>query len=100
MWNGQSDEPQQCLIESDNQVAIKLSVSELDPPWEVAAVVMDIRQMKREENIGFAWIRRSANELAHVVATKALRNLLPFSWVAASPSFISSVVEKEFPTLL
>ncbi|KAI8538927.1 hypothetical protein RHMOL_Rhmol09G0141300 [Rhododendron molle] len=33
------------VIESDNQVAIKLSVSELDPPWEVASVVMDIRDL-------------------------------------------------------
>lgn len=31
-------------IESDNQMAIKLSVSEHDPPWSVMAVVFDIDQ--------------------------------------------------------
>lgn len=91
--NGQSNECiNKALIESDNQVAIKLSAAELEPPWEVAAVVMDIRQMKMEENIGFAWIRRTANELAHTVASMALRNLLPFSWVPTPPSFVLSVL--------
>ncbi|KAH7860381.1 hypothetical protein Vadar_012770 [Vaccinium darrowii] len=38
-------------IEFDNQVAIKLNVSELDPPWEVSAVVWDITQLGLELKI-------------------------------------------------
>lgn len=47
------------LVELDNQLAIKLSVSELIPPWEVLAVVGDIRQMKDELGISFGWVKRS-----------------------------------------
>ncbi|KAF7148802.1 hypothetical protein RHSIM_Rhsim03G0134300 [Rhododendron simsii] len=87
-------------IESNNQQAIKLSVSELVPPWEVLPLVLDIRQLRQYLGLSFSWVKRSGNLLAHTVATKALRNLLPFSWVAAPPFFLSSVVNSEsFPVL-
>lgn len=38
---------QNVTIESDCQAAIKLSVSELVSPWEVAAVVWDIKRLGR-----------------------------------------------------
>ncbi|KAI8543151.1 hypothetical protein RHMOL_Rhmol08G0195200 [Rhododendron molle] len=71
------------IVESDNQMAIKLSVSELVSPWDVAAVVLDIRQLCEEEDIKFAWIRRNANGLAHSVAGQAPKGLLPVNWVAS-----------------
>lgn len=72
-------------IESDKKLAIKLSVSELDPPWEIATIIWDIRQFREEMGVSFAWARRKANELAHLVATKALKELLPVSWVSSPP---------------
>ncbi|KAI8553474.1 hypothetical protein RHMOL_Rhmol05G0019100 [Rhododendron molle] len=86
-------------IESNNQQAIKLSVSELDPSWEVLALVSDIRQLGEVLGLKFSWVKRTGNHLAHTVASKALRNLLPLSWVAAPPFFISSIVHKESSVL-
>lgn len=79
------------VIESDNQVAIKLSVFELVTPWEVGALVLDIRQMKQECGQSLAWVKREANRLAHVVASKALRSFLPSNWVASPPDCVASV---------
>lgn len=59
-------------------------VSKLVPLWEVRTVVWDIRQFQAyfqlvSEN-NFAWIKREANGLAHVVATNALRGSIPVNW--------------------
>lgn len=70
-------------------------MSELDPPWEVSAVVWDIKQLGLEMKIKFRWIRRTANALAHAVATKVIRGLLPGHWVAYPPSFFPSILAKE-----
>ncbi|KAI8553628.1 hypothetical protein RHMOL_Rhmol05G0030900 [Rhododendron molle] len=86
---------QNALVESDSQVAIKLSVSELVPPWEVSAVVWDIRKMREDLNIIFGWVKRTANKLAHVVAKKALKGLLPRDWVVLPPNFISSILARD-----
>lgn len=64
---------QSVLIESDSQVDIKLNVSELVPPWDVSAAVWDIKRLGVEMKIEFGWIKRTANKLAHVVATKAIK---------------------------
>ncbi|KAI8544372.1 hypothetical protein RHMOL_Rhmol08G0291300 [Rhododendron molle] len=45
-------------VESDSKMAISLSVSELVPPWEVHPVVMDIRELHRQHNFEFVWVRR------------------------------------------
>ncbi|KAI8527749.1 hypothetical protein RHMOL_Rhmol12G0098800 [Rhododendron molle] len=55
---------QNALVESDSQVAIKLSVSELVPTWEVFVVVWDIRRMREDLNIRFGWVKRTASRLA------------------------------------
>lgn len=44
------------VIELDNQMAIKLSVFELVPPWEVGSLVLDIRQLKQEVELKYAWV--------------------------------------------
>lgn len=51
--------------------------------WES---VGDIRQLGEELGIHFSWVRRKANQLAHVVASKAVGG--PPSWEASPPSFI------------
>ncbi|KAI8551927.1 hypothetical protein RHMOL_Rhmol06G0225300 [Rhododendron molle] len=81
-------------IESDNQMAIKFSVSELDPPWSVMAVVFDIRRIYQEEEFSCAWINREANELAHVVASEALRGVLPANWVSSPSVGVLSILDR------
>ncbi|KAI8536446.1 hypothetical protein RHMOL_Rhmol10G0257600 [Rhododendron molle] len=88
------------LIESDNQTAIKLSVSELAPPWEVMAVVWDIRKLKLEEGISFAWIKREANGLAHAVAAEAIKGCLPVNSVSFPSSSVKSIVTSDVSPLL
>lgn len=55
-------------IESDNKMANSLSVSELLPSWEVQAVVLDIRDLRRQHKFDLVWVRRTANRVAHQVA--------------------------------
>ncbi|KAG5561153.1 hypothetical protein RHGRI_004238 [Rhododendron griersonianum] len=52
-------------IENDNAQLISLSVSELVPPWEVLAIISDIRLLAREEGLSFRWTPREGNEAAH-----------------------------------
>ncbi|KAI8571342.1 hypothetical protein RHMOL_Rhmol01G0112500 [Rhododendron molle] len=87
-------------IESDNQQAIKLSVSESVPPWTVASIVMDIRELRKECEIAVTWVSKDANGLAHAVASKALRGLLPCNWVACPPPSVFSVLASEFSYLM
>jgi len=51
-----------CWIESDIASVISLSVSELVPPWKVAAILFDIRLFAGELK-KFAWTRRKGNQV-------------------------------------
>lgn len=64
------------VVEADSRQAI-LSVSEMVPPWEVCAEVMDIQHFAKEGDIRFRWVRREANKAAHEIAALARRNSLP-----------------------
>lgn len=44
------------VTEADNHHAISLSVSELVPPWEVGALVEDIRESALMGDISFSWV--------------------------------------------
>lgn len=88
------------VIESDNQMAIKLCIFELVPPWEVGSSVLDIRQLKQELELKYTWVKREANGLVHVVASKAVRGLLPSNWLASPPDFVASVLDSNFWSLL
>ncbi|CAL5333984.1 unnamed protein product [Camellia sinensis] len=52
-------------IENDNQELIHLCVSETVPPWEIMAVVADIRSFARDRAWKFMWTRRTNNSAAH-----------------------------------
>ncbi|KAI8549277.1 hypothetical protein RHMOL_Rhmol06G0013200 [Rhododendron molle] len=54
-----------------------LSVSELVPPWEVATISMDIRDLVQEQGISFDFVRRLANWMAHEVASLAKTGKFP-----------------------
>ncbi|KAL7189912.1 hypothetical protein ACSBR1_039536 [Camellia fascicularis] len=55
-------------IESDNQLVIQLSVSEMVPPWEISAMILDIRAIALQFHLLFTWTRCSNNKVAHWVA--------------------------------
>lgn len=82
-------------VESDNRQAILLSVSESVPPWDVRAVVLDIRHLATKGSISFRWVRRQANKAAHEVAALALRNSLPRNWSVNPPLSLISVLCKD-----
>ncbi|KAH7861955.1 hypothetical protein Vadar_033013 [Vaccinium darrowii] len=67
-------------IEYDNKQTISLSVSELVPPWKVCSVVQDIRHFAKDGKFLFKWARRTANKVAHKVASLALKKRLPCNW--------------------
>lgn len=84
------------VIESDNKQAISLGVSELVPPWRVSAVVQDIRHLAKEGCFLFKWVRRTANKVAHEVASLALRQKLPCNWVVNRPLSLVTSLQNDF----
>lgn len=91
-----SMEINQATIESDCQQAIKLSVSEQDPPWDVMALVFDIRYFRNLLGLSFSWVRREANGLAHEVATSFKKGKLPLNWVSCPSPSILSLLARDF----
>ncbi|KAH7859991.1 hypothetical protein Vadar_007952 [Vaccinium darrowii] len=92
-------------IESDNKQAISLSVSKLVPPWQVCAVVHDIRHFAKEGKHLFRWVRRNANKVAHEVASLALKKNIPCNslkknipcnWVVNPPLSLVTLLKNDF----
>lgn len=73
-------------------MAISLSVPELVPPCEVFPVVMDIQELSRQGNIKLECVRRSANKVAHQVASLAAKRRLPPNWVSNPLSSLVSLL--------
>lgn len=48
-------------IEGDNKTVIFLCVSENDPPWEVAAIIYDIKSLARAGSFSISWCPRGAD---------------------------------------
>ncbi|KAI8537679.1 hypothetical protein RHMOL_Rhmol09G0042900 [Rhododendron molle] len=88
---------QGATVESDCREAILLSSSENIPPWEVAAVVLDIRELAKARGIIFSWARRTANKAVHTVAALAKSGNLPCNWVSSPPFSLLSVLEIDSP---
>ncbi|KAL7189189.1 hypothetical protein ACSBR1_038949 [Camellia fascicularis] len=72
-------------IESDNKFVIHLCVSEGVPPWEICAVIQDIRSLGHSGGLAFKWSPRVRNKAAHWVATACLHDYLPLHWVSQPP---------------
>lgn len=83
-------------VESDNKQAILLSASELVPPWEASAVVLDIRELARMGGILFKWVRREANKAAQSIAALAKNGKLPLNWVSSPPFQLLSILNSDF----
>ncbi|KAH7842585.1 hypothetical protein Vadar_007008 [Vaccinium darrowii] len=82
-------------VESDNKQAILLSASELVPPWEVIAMVLDIWELACMRGILFKWVRREANKAAHSIATLAKSGKLPLNWVSSPPLQLLSIFNSD-----
>ncbi|XP_028084016.1 uncharacterized protein LOC114285186 [Camellia sinensis] len=83
-------------IESDNQMVIKLCVSEQVPPWELSAIILDIRYFASAYQLSFSWTHRSNNRVVNWVAKTQASQDLPVSWAVLPPvsllSFLSADV--------
>lgn len=78
-------------IESDNKDIISLSVSELDPPWECACIIQDIRVLVKDLNLFMSWVPRIVNRAAHWVAS-LVSGLLPQNWVSVIPAELRNIL--------
>ncbi|CAL5387174.1 unnamed protein product [Camellia sinensis] len=79
-------------VESDSQEVITLCVSEMVPPWDIAALLHDIQVVSSSSHVSFAWIPRESNEVAHWVARAHLHGALPSNWVSAPPAALSALL--------
>lgn len=55
------------------------------PPWEISAIISDIRQMAKQMHIKFSHTPQTCNRIAHWVASKAMQGSLDASWVSYRP---------------
>ncbi|GJU47905.1 ethylene-responsive transcription factor ERF011-like protein [Tanacetum coccineum] len=81
----------QAIVESDCQTAITLSSTETIPPWNLAALVSDIRSWSANLKLSFSWTKRDNNKVAHWAACFASLSTLPFRWDVSFPYELSSL---------
>ncbi|KAL7243137.1 hypothetical protein ACSBR1_015538 [Camellia fascicularis] len=72
-------------VESDCKSVIYLCVSEGVPPWELLAMISDVRYLATNRQLNFVWCPRKGNRAAHWVASACLYNSLPNDWVTQPP---------------
>ncbi|KAL7235685.1 hypothetical protein ACSBR1_019055 [Camellia fascicularis] len=70
-------------VERDNKSVIELSTSELVPPWDCRACILDIHSLSLSSSISFPWVPREANSVVHGIATTHLKGALPLGWVGS-----------------
>ncbi|KAF7153144.1 hypothetical protein RHSIM_Rhsim01G0167200 [Rhododendron simsii] len=85
---------QNVSIESDCASLISLSVSELVPPWEVLALITDIRKIGAELELSFCWTPREGNEAAHWIASSRA-STLGCNWVSFPPIPLLNILCKD-----
>nr|GEY16593.1 ribonuclease H protein [Tanacetum cinerariifolium] len=66
-------------IESDSKIALSPS-TEVEPRWDLVAVVVNIKAWASQLPISFSWAKRECNLAAHRVAKIAFRSLNNFVW--------------------
>ncbi|KAI7980312.1 hypothetical protein LOK49_Contig167G00003 [Camellia lanceoleosa] len=72
-------------IEGDCKAVIQLCVSEGVPPWELLALLGDVRSLAATRQLNFLWCPRVRNSAAHWVASACFQNSLPVNWIAQPP---------------
>ena len=82
------------IICSDSKVVISLASSDLDPPWEVEAIIRDIREMASLLGFVFKFVPRSCNCIAHFFVKAALRGLPFYNWVSSPPAKLRLLLDR------
>nr|GEY87114.1 ribonuclease H protein [Tanacetum cinerariifolium] len=86
------------MVESDSKTAISLASSEIEPPWALVVIVVDIKARASQLAISFSWAKRKCNLAARCVAKIAFNSLDNFVWdVNFSDEITSSKEEKLEP---
>ncbi|CAL5392099.1 unnamed protein product [Camellia sinensis] len=85
---------------SDNKSVISLCVSEIVPPWEYSAIILDIRGLASSHSLSFSWTGRNNNEAVHWVAKACLSKALPVNWAVCPPAPLASILTLMFPIIL
>ncbi|GJV90119.1 ribonuclease H protein [Tanacetum coccineum] len=78
-------------VESDLKTAISLASSEIEPPWALAVIVVDIKAWASQLAISFSWAKRECNLVAHCFAKIAFNSLVNFVWNVKFSDEITSV---------
>nr|GEV17724.1 ubiquitin carboxyl-terminal hydrolase 9-like [Tanacetum cinerariifolium] len=82
-------------VESDSHLAISLACSEATPPWNLAALVDDIRLWANNMELSFSWVNRECNQVAHWVAPHAFSTTSSSSWDVYFPQELTSLARSD-----
>ena len=66
------------------------------PPWEIDAIVQDIRFLAHHYDFRFYHVPRNINKLAHCIVRDACCNHLPCNWVASPSASVKSALDRLF----
>ena len=69
------------VIFSYCKTLVSIISADLEPPWEIEAVIRDIKFLYLHLSLDWQFIPRSFNGIAHELASEALHGRLPFNWV-------------------
>lgn len=91
----------QCLVaENDSLDLIRACRGELQN-GEILSLIGDIQCLKtRFQKIGFTWVPREGNKVAHQIAALASHHNLPACWTWRPPPSLSSLIQKDKQLLL
>lgn len=87
----------QVTIENKNSQIISLCSSDLEPPWEVEAIVKDIRILKQSSGFRFLSVRKNANRAAHWCAASAFYVTPPLNVSLSLPVELDKIILEDCP---
>lgn len=86
---------QSILVESDCLDLIKACREEVKR-GVITTLIKDILSIKSKlQRIGFTWVPREGNQVAHQIALLASHNCLPVNWTRSPPSCLLALIQKD-----
>ncbi|XP_058211786.1 uncharacterized protein LOC131323970 [Rhododendron vialii] len=79
----------QVIFESDSQVVIQSVQGRINCPWEIHAMVEDIKTWAKGKNWSFNWADRRKNKAAHWLASYSINRCSPIQLGCILPEFDS-----------